>query len=239
MRGKSVAYVGRGIAAIGMLMMLSVGCSKKALQADGAVSALAPTQQEASTGEGYQSSAGQKETYARGDSQAAPNSGASSPEGTSSSDVSHTGISTEQRLVPDPTPNLSMVEPGRLAAEEQRRAEEAATAAAGFQDVFFDFDSFSIPVSGQQALIHDAAWMKAHPERKVRIEGQCDERGTQAYNHVLGEKRARGVERYLKDLGVVNELSVISLGKDRPWCSDRSESCYQQNRRGHLVIRVD
>lgn len=227
MQVKSVAYVGT---VIGMAMILSAGCSSKALQSDGAVSAAGAKQQGVEAGKGSQSSA---------------NNGGSFPDTMGSGGSGMTNAATsdsagnEQRVVADPMPPLSALESERQAAEQRRRAEEAATAAAGFQDVFFDYDSFSLSESGQQALVHNAAWMAAHPDRKVRIEGQCDERGTQSYNQVLGEKRAKIVQRYLKDLGVANELSVISLGKDRPWCTDHTESCYQQNRRGHLVVRVD
>ena len=64
------------------------------------------------------------------------------------------------------------------------------------------------------------------------------ERGTLAYNLVLGEKRAKAVRNYLVELGVgANRLAVVSYGKERPFCNERSESCYQQNRRGHVVVR--
>ena len=57
-------------------------------------------------------------------------------------------------------------------------------------------------------------------------------------NLVLGEKRAKAVRNYLVELGVgANRLSVVSYGKERPFCNERSESCYQQNRRGHVVVR--
>ena len=83
-----------------------------------------------------------------------------------------------------------------------------------------------------------AARIKANAGALVKIEGHCDERGTLAYNLVLGEKRAKAVRNYLVELGVgANRLSVVSYGKERPFCNERSESCYQQNRRGHVVVR--
>lgn len=100
------------------------------------------------------------------------------------------------------------------------------------------FDSRS-PRRVSKRIVRDAAWMKIHPDRKIRIEGQCDERGSQAYNQVLGEKQAKVVQRYLKDLGVANELTVISFGEDCPWCADHTAACYQQNRRGHVMVRID
>jgi peptidoglycan-associated lipoprotein len=117
-------------------------------------------------------------------------------------------------------------------------AESAAAAAAGLKDVFFGYDSFAISEEGRQALSRDAEWLKANPDKHLKIEGHCDERGTAAYNLVLGEKRAKAVRNYLVELGASsNHLSVVSYGKERPFCADHTESCYSQNRRGHVVIK--
>jgi peptidoglycan-associated lipoprotein len=125
---------------------------------------------------------------------------------------------------------------GTRLMEEMRKQEMAATRAAGLQDVFFAFDSWTISEEGRQALSRDAEWIKANPKALLKIEGHCDERGTQAYNLVLGEKRANAVRNYLADLGVgATRLSVVSYGKERPFCKDHEEFCYQQNRRGHVV----
>ena len=119
------------------------------------------------------------------------------------------------------------------------RAEQAASTAAGLRDVFFGYDSWSISEEGRQALVRDAEWIKAHPAAAIKVEGHCDERGTGAYNLVLGEKRAKSVRNYLVELGIsANRLSVVSYGKERPFCDEHAESCYQQNRRGHLVVKA-
>ncbi|MGH7206861.1 MAG: peptidoglycan-associated lipoprotein Pal, partial [Nitrospiraceae bacterium] len=125
---------------------------------------------------------------------------------------------------------------GRIA--EDMRREQAATAASGLRDVFFAYDSWKITEEAKQALSADAEWIKANPTALLKIEGHCDERGTQDYNLVLGEKRAKAVRNYLAELGVVaNRLTVVSFGKERPFCKERDESCYQLNRRGHIVVR--
>jgi peptidoglycan-associated lipoprotein len=129
---------------------------------------------------------------------------------------------------------------GARLMEEMRKQEMAATKAAGLQDVFFAFDSWTVSEEGRQALSRDAEWIKANPKALLKIEGHCDERGTQAYNLVLGEKRANAVRNYLGDLGVgATRLSVVSYGKERPFCKDHEEFCYQQNRRGHIVRRTE
>jgi len=139
---------------------------------------------------------------------------------------------------------LAKVEPSESSerqVEDIRREqaqEQAASAQAGLNDVFFGYDSWTISEDGRQALMQDAQWIKSNSGAIVKIEGHCDERGTLAYNLVLGEKRAKAVRNYLVELGIsANRLSVVSYGKERPFCNDHNEGCYQQNRRGHVVVR--
>ncbi len=140
---------------------------------------------------------------------------------------------------------VAKAEPSSEAAQaskqrtQEMQMEQAATTKAGLEDVFFAFDSWQIKDEGKQALNVNGQWLKANEGKSLTIEGHCDERGTQAYNLVLGEKRAKAVRSYLVDLGVdAKRLAVTSYGKDRPFCREHNEDCYQQNRRGHLVLRV-
>lgn len=120
------------------------------------------------------------------------------------------------------------------------RAEQVASVAAGLRDVFFTYDSFSITDDGRHALSGNAEWARSNPYAELKIEGHCDERGTSAYNLVLGEKRAKAVRNYLVELGVIpTHLSVVSYGKERPFCTEHTESCYSQNRRGHLIVKTE
>ncbi len=121
--------------------------------------------------------------------------------------------------------------------QQEMQQEAAATAEAGLDDVFFAYDSWKLSEDGKRALSKDAEWLKTNGAQKLAVEGHCDERGTQAYNLVLGQKRAKAVRNYLVELGVAgNRITVVSYGKDRPFCKESNESCYQQNRRGHLVV---
>jgi len=136
---------------------------------------------------------------------------------------------------------LAKVDPSGSSGRQmdEIRAEQAASAAAGLRDVFYAFDSWTITEDGRQALSRDAEWMKSNSSAQVKVEGHCDERGTSAYNLVLGEKRAKAARNYLVELGVgANRLSVVSYGKERPSCNEHAESCYQQNRRGHLALKT-
>lgn len=136
---------------------------------------------------------------------------------------------------------VAKAEPSEAALRqtEQIQQEQLATALAGLNDVFFAFDSWKLTDEGKQALEQDAVWLKANPNKAMLIEGYCDERGTAAYNLVLGERRAKAAQSYLIELGVEpSRLTTVSYGKERPFCNEHQETCYQQNRRAHLVLRV-
>ena len=117
--------------------------------------------------------------------------------------------------------------------------EEKAAIEAGLQDVFFEYDQWVLSDTGMDALNHDAQWLKDHPGAVMKVEGHCDERGTADYNIVLGEKRAKAARSYLVESGVApKQVAIVSYGKARPFCTDPAESCYQQNRRGHVLLNV-
>ena len=112
---------------------------------------------------------------------------------------------------------------------------KGATLSNGLQDIYFQFDSWRLTEKSRRVLESNAEWLKAYPHERITIEGHCDERGTQAYNYVLGEKRANMVQQYLGFLGVPHhQLVVMSFGKDKPKCHIYSENCFQQNRRAHF-----
>lgn len=121
---------------------------------------------------------------------------------------------------------------------EKIQEEELATASAGLEDVFFQFDSWSLTAEAKESLERDLEWLTKDPSSLLVIEGHADQRGTQAYNMVLGKKRAMAIRDYLSQLGVdPSRLSVISYGKDKPFCQDPTEVCHQLNRRGHLLVQ--
>ena len=121
---------------------------------------------------------------------------------------------------------------------EHMKSQELAAATAGLEDVFFQFDSWTLTGEGKQALERSMEWLKNDPSATLLIEGHADQRGTQAYNMILGKKRAAAIRDYLNELGVdQSRLAVISYGKDKPFCQDPTEVCYQLNRRGHLLVQ--
>ena len=104
------------------------------------------------------------------------------------------------------------------------------------RDAYFDYDSAEIRADAQVALRKTADFLKNYPQLRVTIEGHCDERGSTEYNLALGDRRANAVKQYLISLGVPGDrLNVVSFGKEKPFCMQSTEDCYQQNRRGHFV----
>ena len=103
-------------------------------------------------------------------------------------------------------------------------------------DAYFDTDKADIRADARQALSSTAEFLKAHPSVKATIEGHCDERGSTEYNLGLGDRRAAAVKQYLVSLGVsAGQLTTVSFGKEKPFCQEHGEPCWQQNRRGHFI----
>jgi peptidoglycan-associated lipoprotein len=122
---------------------------------------------------------------------------------------------------------------------KEEKAQEMAAQEAGLQDVFFGYDQWTLSNAGMEALDRDVRYLKDHPGALLKIEGHCDERGTSEYNMVLGDKRAKAARSYLIEAGVSSkQVTIVSFGKERPFCFDHDESCYQQNRRGHMLLRT-
>jgi peptidoglycan-associated lipoprotein len=192
------------VVAMGLVLLVSQGCSMKWLQSDG----------ETGAGSGPNGGSGGKLSgFSRNPSEERLGKGGDI------ASLSSSGMSARQRA--------------------ELTKEEKAAIEAGLQDVFFGYDQWALSDSGMEALNLDAQWLKDHPGAVMKVEGHCDERGTADYNIVLGEKRAKTARGYLIESGVApQQVAIVSYGKARPFCSDPAESCYQQNRRGHVLLSV-
>ncbi len=123
---------------------------------------------------------------------------------------------------------------------EQGDSQKGVSFSRGLQDVYFAFNSWRLSEKARLALEANAEWLKSRPHESLTIEGHCDERGTRAYNYVLGEKRATMVKQYLSVLGVPShQMMIASFGKDRPKCHVFSEKCFRLNRRAHFDVDVN
>ena len=114
---------------------------------------------------------------------------------------------------------------------------DAQLFAENVQDIFFAYDSYDIEPQYQKVLQADARFLQAHPNMTFTIEGHCDERGSIEYNLALGDNRANATKQALAQLGISGDrMRTISYGKERPFCTESTESCWQQNRRGALRV---
>ena len=108
---------------------------------------------------------------------------------------------------------------------------------ANVQDAFFDYDAYDIRSDAQDVLSRDASWLVAHPEIRIVIGGYCDERGSNEYNLALGQNRADAAKNALVTAGVAaTRIRTISLGKEKPFCTESTEECWQQNRRAGFSL---
>ena len=113
---------------------------------------------------------------------------------------------------------------------------EGAEFESNVKDVFFDYDKYDVRTNEQATLQADAKWLSAHPEVKFTVEGHCDERGSTEFNLALGDNRANAVKQALVQAGIsADRIKTISFGKEKPFCTESTEECWQQNRRGHFV----
>ena len=130
---------------------------------------------------------------------------------------------------PAPTPAPTPV-PTPQVTDDQLFAQAA-------QDIYFDYDKADLRPDSQQVLAHLAEVMRAHPNWKVQIEGNCDERGSTEYNLALGEKRADAARQALAQGGAsADALKTISYGKEKPVCTEANEACWQKNRHDHFTL---
>ena len=140
---------------------------------------------------------------------------------------------------PAPPPSAAVQKAPEQPAGKEAVAAPAAEAPAAMvtlKDIHFDFDRYVIKPEDAEILKRDSVWFQGNPGTRVRIEGNCDERGTVEYNLVLGQKRADSARSYLATLGIDSKmLDTISYGKERPVDPAHNEGAWAKNRRDHFV----
>ena len=129
-------------------------------------------------------------------------------------------VNTPSAPPPEPTSNLT----------EEELFEHSV------KDVYFDYDKYDIRAADRSVVQGDAQFLQQHANIHITVEGHCDERGSTEYNLALGANRADSVKNALVQAGVAGDrIKTLSYGKEKPFCQESNESCWQQNRRGHLV----
>ena len=112
-----------------------------------------------------------------------------------------------------------------------------ATFHQNVRDVFFDYDSYDVSQTAQPIITNDAVYLNQHPNLKIVLGGYCDERGSTEYNLALGENRANATKQALVAAGVTpDRIRTVSYGKEKQFCTEHDESCYQQNRRAQFTV---
>jgi len=105
------------------------------------------------------------------------------------------------------------------------------------RDSYFDYNKADIRPDARDALGKTANFLRDRPQVKVTIEGHCDERGSTEYNLGLGDRRANATKQFLVSLGIsADRMNTVSYGKEKPFCMEHNETCWQQNRRGHFIM---
>jgi peptidoglycan-associated lipoprotein len=103
------------------------------------------------------------------------------------------------------------------------------------RSVFFPFDVSAVQEDDKPVVLAHAKYLSEHPDRTVRVEGNCDERGSNEYNLALGQRRAESVKKMLILGGAsASQITTVSYGEEKPVCTDHNEACWKQNRRGDI-----
>jgi peptidoglycan-associated lipoprotein len=125
----------------------------------------------------------------------------------------------------------------KTTTSETSKEEARQVTQEDMQPIYFDFDKYDLRSGDREILNLNAVVLKDNPTVKIRIEGNCDERGTVEYNLALGERRASAARDYLINLGVdADRVSIISYGKEKPQYTGHNEESWSKNRRDDFII---
>ena len=125
---------------------------------------------------------------------------------------------------------------GGIDAAEPSMRNDLMHAIDGLKNVTFDLNSAILSSEARVILKGNAQWLKEHPDTRVQVAGNCDQRGTAEYNLALGQRRAKAVREYYGMLGVAGgRVATISYGKEKPMCQEQTEECWQRNRRAETL----
>ena len=153
----------------------------------------------------------------------------------------------EEMMKEEPKQPTMKAPPKKEMAEEKEAKQEGESPQAvklkiemqafEMDSIYFDFDRDDLKPEARAILTKKAEWLRAHPEFNVRIEGNCDERGTNEYNMALGERRANSAWRFLNNLGISGErMTTISYGEERPAYLGHNERAWAKNRRDDFKL---
>jgi peptidoglycan-associated lipoprotein len=144
--------------------------------------------------------------------------------------------------VEDRTPSANSQQGGAAATPVAPKAEQAANpltnpnSILSKRSIYYDFDKYNIKDQYKPLLRAHADYLMKHPNAKMLIQGNTDARGSREYNIALGQRRADGVKKMLELMGASDsQIEAVSLGKEKPRCTEQTEACYSQNRRSDML----
>ena len=148
---------------------------------------------------------------------------------------------TETKPTPPPPPPAPPAAPQPTPPTEDeifaKKTLEELNAEKPLADVYFSYDQTDLSEEARSSIQKNLEWLKRWPTTRIMIEGHADSRGTNEYNLALGERRAASARDYLVSLGLAaDRVTTVSKGEEQPFCTEETESCWQQNRRGHFII---
>ncbi|MGA7524443.1 MAG: peptidoglycan-associated lipoprotein Pal [Acidobacteriaceae bacterium] len=136
----------------------------------------------------------------------------------------------------DATATVTVNAPAQTPAPVETNIDEN-TFEQNVKPIFFDYDSYDVRPDAQSTIQADASFLSQHPNLKVVIGGYCDDRGSTEYNLALGENRANAAKQALVTAGVSpDRLRTVSYGKEKQFCTEQNEACWQQNRRAQFTL---
>ncbi len=141
-------------------------------------------------------------------------------------------VETQEEVIAEPIAGVEVE-----IVMEDPATQDSLDVAADASLVYFGYDRYDLSSAARARLQAQAAWLQAHGDVKVTVEGHCDERGTREYNLALGDRRANSVKNYLVALGVDPiRIHTVSYGKERPAVTGTGETSWAQNRRGYTRV---
>jgi len=246
MQGRTIRMLGMMLGLVGLLTFVS-GCKKKVATPPPAEAPAQPPAQPTVTLNASPSSinAGDMVTLSWSSTNATdldiePGVGKVAPEG--HTPVQPTASTTYTITATGPGGHASAtarvtVTPPAAVAPERPQPGLSELFEQNVKDAFFDFNKSDIRADAREALAKTAEFLRSYPQIRVTVEGHCDERGSTEYNLGLGERRAQAAKNYLVSLGITaDRMNTVSWGKERPFCGEHTEDCWQQNRRAHFVM---
>jgi peptidoglycan-associated lipoprotein len=142
-------------------------------------------------------------------------------------------VATPEGEKTKPVPEPEAVPPPVESEQKVAPTQEAMQ----LEDIHFDFDKYDLLLGDRKILSNHTDWLLKNADSRVKIEGNCDERGTEEYNMALGQRRADEAKRYLVNMGVDKKrISTVSYGKDQPLDPGHNEEAWAKNRRDHFVL---